>query len=146
MISIYEFNMDLFFKEMGGGACVYWRGVLVRRNMVHVIATSYPLWIWKSLWRHPPKIWNTKIKNYFKVHVEHLNILYERERHYFNMKFTFILKKWYLTTVPYDPEGILGTFTSVLICFLGLQVSKHTLTSGYRVFRELLPTECASLQ
>ncbi|XP_076460078.1 heparan-alpha-glucosaminide N-acetyltransferase-like isoform X2 [Babylonia areolata] len=33
-------------------------------------------------------------------------------------------KEIYHTTVPYDPEGLLGTLTSVFICFLGLQAGK----------------------
>ena len=30
----------------------------------------------------------------------------------------------YDTTVPYDPEGLFGTFTSCFLCFLGLQAGK----------------------
>ncbi|BFZ02813.1 hypothetical protein BsWGS_05851 [Bradybaena similaris] len=30
----------------------------------------------------------------------------------------------YLSTVPYDPEGLLGTLTSCVLCFLGLQAGK----------------------
>ncbi|KAJ8317982.1 hypothetical protein KUTeg_003073 [Tegillarca granosa] len=33
-------------------------------------------------------------------------------------------KQIYNSTVPYDPEGLLGTLTSCLICFLGLQAGK----------------------
>ena len=29
----------------------------------------------------------------------------------------------YKTTMPYDPEGILGTLTTIFMCYLGLQVS-----------------------
>lgn len=34
----------------------------------------------------------------------------------------------YRTTVPYEPEGILGTLTSTFLCFLGLQAGKILLT------------------
>ncbi|XP_070185611.1 heparan-alpha-glucosaminide N-acetyltransferase-like isoform X2 [Littorina saxatilis] len=33
-------------------------------------------------------------------------------------------KEIYHTTVPFDPEGLLGTLTSVFMCFLGLQAGK----------------------
>ncbi|XP_053393211.1 heparan-alpha-glucosaminide N-acetyltransferase-like isoform X2 [Mercenaria mercenaria] len=33
-------------------------------------------------------------------------------------------KEIYLTTVPHDPEGLLGTLTSCFMCFLGLQAGK----------------------
>lgn len=34
----------------------------------------------------------------------------------------FSLKVIYQTTMPYDPEGILGTINSIFMAFLGLQV------------------------
>lgn len=34
----------------------------------------------------------------------------------------FMFKVLYQTTVPYDPEGILGTINTILMAFLGLQV------------------------
>lgn len=34
----------------------------------------------------------------------------------------------YETTVPYDPEGLLGTLTSCFLCFLGLQAGKILTT------------------
>lgn len=33
-----------------------------------------------------------------------------------------LFKVLYQTTVPYDPEGILGTINTILMAFLGLQV------------------------
>ncbi|XP_063419703.1 heparan-alpha-glucosaminide N-acetyltransferase-like [Mytilus trossulus] len=33
-------------------------------------------------------------------------------------------KKIYQTTAPHDPEGILGTLTSIFLCFLGLQAGR----------------------
>lgn len=36
-----------------------------------------------------------------------------------------ILQAIYQTKVPYDPEGILGTLTSIFLCFLGLQVNNN---------------------
>ncbi|CAH1246921.1 HGSNAT [Branchiostoma lanceolatum] len=44
----------------------------------------------------------------------------------------------YKTEVPFDPEGLLGTLTSALLCFLGLQAGKILLTytqNGARVGR-----------
>ena len=35
----------------------------------------------------------------------------------------FPFQKWYETTVPYDPEGLLGTLNSAVLCYLGLQVN-----------------------
>ena len=35
----------------------------------------------------------------------------------------------YESTVPHDPEGLLGTLMSCLICFLGLQVSSLSLNA-----------------
>ncbi|XP_078658838.1 heparan-alpha-glucosaminide N-acetyltransferase-like isoform X3 [Branchiostoma floridae x Branchiostoma belcheri] len=46
----------------------------------------------------------------------------------------------YKTEVPFDPEGLLGTLTSALLCFLGLQAGKILLTytqNGQRVGRWL---------
>ncbi|PIO28850.1 hypothetical protein AB205_0098810 [Aquarana catesbeiana] len=40
---------------------------------------------------------------------------------------TFLLPVIYKTTVPYDPEGILGTLNSIVIAFLGLQAGKVLL-------------------
>ncbi len=38
-IRIYEFNIYLFFKKRGGG---YWRGALIRRNMIDIIILLLP--------------------------------------------------------------------------------------------------------
>ncbi|XP_035668405.1 heparan-alpha-glucosaminide N-acetyltransferase-like isoform X3 [Branchiostoma floridae] len=46
----------------------------------------------------------------------------------------------YKTEVPFEPEGLLGTLTSALLCFLGLQAGKILLTypqNGARVGRWL---------
>ncbi|XP_061196047.1 heparan-alpha-glucosaminide N-acetyltransferase-like isoform X2 [Saccostrea echinata] len=37
-------------------------------------------------------------------------------------------KEIYKTTVPYDPEGLLGTLNSIFLCFLGLQAGKILMT------------------
>lgn len=37
-------------------------------------------------------------------------------------------KPIYKTTVPYDPEGLLGTLNSVFMCYLGLQAGKILMT------------------
>lgn len=34
----------------------------------------------------------------------------------------FLSKVIYQSTMPYDPEGILGTINSIVMAFLGLQV------------------------
>lgn len=34
----------------------------------------------------------------------------------------FLSKVIYQTTMPYDPEGILGTINTIFMAFLGLQV------------------------
>ncbi|KAL4241097.1 hypothetical protein ACF0H5_001875 [Mactra antiquata] len=50
-------------------------------------------------------------------------------------------KEIYQSTVPHDPEGLLGTLTSCLLCFLGLQAGKILLTYPdwkARVYRFLL--------
>ena len=37
-------------------------------------------------------------------------------------------KEIYQTTIPYDPEGLLGVLTSCFLCFLGLQAGKILVT------------------
>ncbi|XP_048758557.2 heparan-alpha-glucosaminide N-acetyltransferase-like isoform X1 [Ostrea edulis] len=37
-------------------------------------------------------------------------------------------KPIYKTTVPYDPEGLLGTLNSIFMCYLGLQAGKILMT------------------
>ena len=36
----------------------------------------------------------------------------------------FISQEIYLTNKPYDPEGILGSLTSIVLCLLGVQAGR----------------------
>lgn len=44
---------------------------------------------------------------------------------------SFLSKVIYQTTMPYDPEGILGTINTILMAFLGLQVPLFFLAACY---------------
>lgn len=46
-----------------------------------------------------------------------------------------LFKVLYQTTVPYDPEGILGTINTILMAFLGLQVPLFFLYVAWENFR-----------
>ncbi|CAG2067636.1 unnamed protein product, partial [Timema podura] len=41
----------------------------------------------------------------------------------------------YQTTLPYDPEGLLGTLTSILMVYLGVQAGRITLCYHYAYSR-----------
>lgn len=43
----------------------------------------------------------------------------------------FLSKVIYQITIPYDPEGILGTINSIVMAFLGLQVPLFFLPACY---------------
>lgn len=47
-----------------------------------------------------------------------------------------LFKVLYQTTMPYDPEGILGTINTILMAFLGLQVPLFFLAASCKDLKE----------